>query len=206
MNIIDIILLAWDLTLNMILIIYIILLYVLYSILYIWPLALLRAGGDQGILNEYFSGWAASPTNRLSFLYNVVHLSFYSYLPALKRCAPRKRVDFSCDLSWPDLMCLVSSVLVFDPRNSKDPFFNLLYCTLVFYLRSYDDPYELWTWTVGLSKDGRTSYVPVAQGTWFISCTLLVYCTRLPYCNRVFRKCSSNCWHLLAVPLHWLQH
>lgn len=37
-------------------------------------------GGDQGLLNEFFSSW-----NRLSFIYNVTPTSFYSYAPALKR-------------------------------------------------------------------------------------------------------------------------
>lgn len=39
-------------------------------------------GGDQGLLNNFFPGWAESSTRRLSFLYNVVSHSFYSYLPA----------------------------------------------------------------------------------------------------------------------------
>ncbi|KAJ3171472.1 hypothetical protein HDU88_007552 [Geranomyces variabilis] len=53
-------------------------------------------GGDQGVLNDYFSGWASGvprpgpsssnhKTARLPFTYNVTPTSFYSYLPALKR-------------------------------------------------------------------------------------------------------------------------
>ncbi|KAJ3283213.1 glycogenin glucosyltransferase, partial [Borealophlyctis nickersoniae] len=49
-------------------------------------------GGDQGLLNSYFSGWAhgrsrkgtepSQPTARLPFTYNVTPSAFYSYLPA----------------------------------------------------------------------------------------------------------------------------
>ncbi|KAJ3163467.1 hypothetical protein HDU86_000046 [Geranomyces michiganensis] len=51
-------------------------------------------GGDQGVLNDYFSGWASGVTRpgspnhqtaRLPFTFNVTPTSFYSYLPALKR-------------------------------------------------------------------------------------------------------------------------
>ncbi|CAD5118816.1 DgyrCDS7496 [Dimorphilus gyrociliatus] len=37
-------------------------------------------GGDQGLLNSYYTNW-----NRISFLYNCVAQSFYSYLPAFKQ-------------------------------------------------------------------------------------------------------------------------
>lgn len=49
-------------------------------------------GGDQGVLNSYFSSWASGVprsgssfhrTARLPFTYNVTPTSFYSYLPAL---------------------------------------------------------------------------------------------------------------------------
>eukprot|EP00842_Homolaphlyctis_polyrhiza_P002717 jgi/Hompol1/3446/HPOL_003251-RA len=47
-------------------------------------------GGDQGILNSFFSTWShESPTNprtvRLSFIYNVTPSAHYSYLPAFKQ-------------------------------------------------------------------------------------------------------------------------
>ncbi|CAG9796802.1 unnamed protein product, partial [Diatraea saccharalis] len=42
-------------------------------------------GGDQGLLNSFFSDWAQGDSNkRLPFLYNVTSAAFYSYLPALK--------------------------------------------------------------------------------------------------------------------------
>lgn len=37
-------------------------------------------GGDQGLLNSFFSNW-----NRLSFVYNMVASACYTYLPALKQ-------------------------------------------------------------------------------------------------------------------------
>ncbi|XP_041974781.1 uncharacterized protein LOC121730058 isoform X2 [Aricia agestis] len=43
-------------------------------------------GGDQGLLNLYFSDWAHGDINKhLPFLYNVTSAAFYSYLPALKQ-------------------------------------------------------------------------------------------------------------------------
>nr|XP_034836540.1 uncharacterized protein LOC117992918 isoform X2 [Maniola hyperantus] len=42
-------------------------------------------GGDQGLLNSYFSNWAQSDISKhLPFLYNVTSAAFYSYIPALK--------------------------------------------------------------------------------------------------------------------------
>ncbi|XP_050674286.1 glycogenin-1 isoform X3 [Leptidea sinapis] len=41
-------------------------------------------GGDQGLLNSYFSNWSQDTNKRLPFLYNVTSAAFYSYLPALK--------------------------------------------------------------------------------------------------------------------------
>ncbi|XP_047041463.1 glycogenin-1 isoform X3 [Helicoverpa zea] len=42
-------------------------------------------GGDQGLLNSFFSDWAHGDIKKhLPFLYNVTSAAFYSYLPALK--------------------------------------------------------------------------------------------------------------------------
>ncbi|CAG4965643.1 unnamed protein product [Colias eurytheme] len=41
-------------------------------------------GGDQGLLNSFFSSWSTDNNKRLPFLYNVTSAAFYSYLPALK--------------------------------------------------------------------------------------------------------------------------
>ena len=44
------------------------------------------SGGDQGLLNLYFSDWATKDIARhLPFVYNTVSVAFYSYLPAFKQ-------------------------------------------------------------------------------------------------------------------------
>ncbi|KAI1288040.1 Glycogenin-1 [Halotydeus destructor] len=43
-------------------------------------------GGDQGLLNQFFSNWNTSDISRhLSFVYNMTLVSTYSYTPAFKR-------------------------------------------------------------------------------------------------------------------------
>ena len=43
-------------------------------------------GGDQGLLNEFFSDWStADGSRRLPFTYNTVSAAVYSYTPAFKR-------------------------------------------------------------------------------------------------------------------------
>jgi len=43
-------------------------------------------GGDQGLLNSYFSSWSVSPpSHRLPFIYNMAANVTYSYLPAFKK-------------------------------------------------------------------------------------------------------------------------
>jgi len=43
-------------------------------------------GGDQGLLNSYFSSWSLSPaSHRLPFIYNMAANVTYSYLPAFKK-------------------------------------------------------------------------------------------------------------------------
>ena len=46
-------------------------------------------GGDQGLLNSFFSSWSghrvasqSPPTTRIPFTFNVTPTAFYSYLPA----------------------------------------------------------------------------------------------------------------------------
>lgn len=49
-------------------------------------LCIYDTGGDQGLLNSYFSDWAHGDINKhLPFLYNVTSAAFYSYIPALKQ-------------------------------------------------------------------------------------------------------------------------
>ena len=43
-------------------------------------------GGDQGLLNQYFSNWQGEDiTKHLSFVYNMTLGSVYSYIPAYRR-------------------------------------------------------------------------------------------------------------------------
>ncbi|CRK95576.1 CLUMA_CG009037, isoform D [Clunio marinus] len=42
-------------------------------------------GGDQGLLNQYFSNWSTDGSKRLPFLYNTASTATYSYLPAFKK-------------------------------------------------------------------------------------------------------------------------
>lgn len=43
-------------------------------------------GGDQGLLNTYFSNWASQDISRhLSFVYNMTSVAVYSYPPAYKK-------------------------------------------------------------------------------------------------------------------------
>jgi len=43
-------------------------------------------GGDQGLLNLYYSDWAYTDIRKhLPFIYNVVSQAFYSYLPAFRQ-------------------------------------------------------------------------------------------------------------------------
>lgn len=50
-------------------------------------------GGDQGLLNLYFSDWATKDIKRhLPFVYNVIGQAFYSYPPAFARFQGKIRV------------------------------------------------------------------------------------------------------------------
>ncbi|XP_069755225.1 glycogenin-1-like [Narcine bancroftii] len=43
-------------------------------------------GGDQGLLNSFFSSWATADINKhLPFIYNLSSIAIYSYLPAFKQ-------------------------------------------------------------------------------------------------------------------------
>lgn len=50
-------------------------------------------GGDQGLLNMFFKDWAHTDISKhLSFTYNVVWSSTYSYLPALKQFGQNMKI------------------------------------------------------------------------------------------------------------------
>ncbi|GLV43052.1 Glycogenin [Carabus blaptoides fortunei] len=50
-------------------------------------------GGDQGLLNLYFSGWAHQDINKhLPFIYNMCSTACYSYLPAFKQFGDQVKI------------------------------------------------------------------------------------------------------------------
>lgn len=49
-------------------------------------------GGDQGLLNEFFSSWVRDSQRRLPFVYNCVAQTFYSYAPAFAKFRDQIRV------------------------------------------------------------------------------------------------------------------
>jgi glycogenin glucosyltransferase len=50
-------------------------------------------GGDQGLLNLFFSDWATKDiTKRLPFIYNVVSHAFYTYQPAFKQFGKNAKI------------------------------------------------------------------------------------------------------------------
>ncbi|XP_066907221.1 glycogenin-2 [Halyomorpha halys] len=50
-------------------------------------------GGDQGLLNMFFSDWATGDIRKhLPFIYNVVSSTTYSYLPALKQFGSQVKI------------------------------------------------------------------------------------------------------------------
>ncbi|GAB1287409.1 Glycogenin-1 [Apodemus speciosus] len=52
-----------------------------------------RTGGDQGLLNTYFSDWATTDiTKHLPFVYNLSSIAIYSYLPAFKAFGKNAKV------------------------------------------------------------------------------------------------------------------
>jgi len=50
-------------------------------------------GGDQGLLNTFFSSWATTDINKhLPFIYNMVASATYSYLPAFKKFGSQVKI------------------------------------------------------------------------------------------------------------------
>lgn len=45
-----------------------------------------NTGGDQGVLNGFFSSWATADISKhLPFIYNLSSIAIYTYLPAFKQ-------------------------------------------------------------------------------------------------------------------------
>ncbi|XP_012683360.1 glycogenin-1a [Clupea harengus] len=50
-------------------------------------------GGDQGVLNSYYSGWPTEDISKhLPFIYNLSSIAIYSYLPAFKQYGHEAKV------------------------------------------------------------------------------------------------------------------
>ncbi|XP_041941039.1 glycogenin-1a [Alosa sapidissima] len=50
-------------------------------------------GGDQGVLNSYYSDWATADISKhLPFIYNLSSIAIYSYLPAFKQYGHEAKV------------------------------------------------------------------------------------------------------------------
>ncbi|CAB1341260.1 unnamed protein product [Coregonus sp. 'balchen'] len=50
-------------------------------------------GGDQGVLNGYFSNWATTDISKhLPFIYNLSSIAIYTYLPAFKQYGGNAKV------------------------------------------------------------------------------------------------------------------
>ncbi|XP_036410303.1 glycogenin-1a isoform X2 [Megalops cyprinoides] len=50
-------------------------------------------GGDQGVLNSFFSNWATADISKhLPFIYNLSSIAIYSYLPAFKQYGGEAKV------------------------------------------------------------------------------------------------------------------
>jgi len=89
-------------------------------------------GGDQGLLNKFFSDWSTADISRhIPFTYNVTSNTFYSYLPAVKQFRNEIRlVHFAGTLKpWQ---------LTYDPNSHQ----------LSGYYQSYEKEFLMLWWTV----------------------------------------------------------
>ncbi|XP_025425792.1 glycogenin-1 isoform X2 [Sipha flava] len=75
-------------------------------------------GGDQGLLNMYFKEWAHTDISKhLSFTYNVVWSSTYSYLPALKQFGQNMKIIHFIAASKPWLQSFNTETRVVTPTS-----------------------------------------------------------------------------------------
>uniref|UniRef100_A0A8C8CR22 glycogenin glucosyltransferase n=1 Tax=Oncorhynchus tshawytscha TaxID=74940 RepID=A0A8C8CR22_ONCTS len=78
-------------------------------------------GGDQGVLNGFFSNWATADISKhLPFIYNLSSIAIYTYLPAFKQSV--------LNLHLPSSIQTVStqSTLTFQHSNSKYSIYTYL--------------------------------------------------------------------------------
>ncbi|KAI2649280.1 Glycogenin-1 [Labeo rohita] len=98
------------------------------------PIRLLRCeGGDQGVLNGFFSDWATADINKhLPFIYNMSSIAIYTYLPAFKQYgANAKVVHFLGQMKpWSYTYNLTQRTLRGDVQASSQPGFLLQWWAL----------------------------------------------------------------------------
>lgn len=90
-------------------------------------------GGDQGLLNLYFSEWARTDIKKhLPFLYNVVSQAFYSYAPAFKQFGDKiKVVHFIGECKpWSHHYCVDTKTVTSTPGSGHDQKFLQMWWNL----------------------------------------------------------------------------
>ncbi|KAF5398870.1 Glycogenin glucosyltransferase [Paragonimus heterotremus] len=83
-------------------------------------------GGDQGLLNSFFSDWATKDIrNHLPFVYNVISQALYSYPPALAHFRSRIRVVhfIGAEKPWMTELDSYGNVIFRDQVNAGTPEF-----------------------------------------------------------------------------------
>ncbi len=88
---------------------------------------LFPSGGDQGVLNSFFSDWATADISKhLPFIYNLSSISIYTYLPAFKQWVRINMLDFTTISLWKLLF------LAYGPCFWSVVFICLSFCMNVF--------------------------------------------------------------------------
>ncbi|XP_035390211.1 glycogenin-1a isoform X3 [Electrophorus electricus] len=83
-------------------------------------------GGDQGVLNSFFSDWATADISRhLPFIYNLSSIAIYTYLPAFKQYGHNaKVVHFLGKLKPWDYVYDATMVPLMKEEYSEQPFYT----------------------------------------------------------------------------------
>ncbi|KAJ4428320.1 hypothetical protein ANN_24339, partial [Periplaneta americana] len=84
-------------------------------------------GGDQGLLNMFFSDWATKDISRhLPFIYNMVATATYSYLPAYKQYGENAKIVHFIGAVKPWLQYFDSETRLVQPPHGSEHMRNLL--------------------------------------------------------------------------------
>ncbi|KAK6617983.1 hypothetical protein RUM44_002425 [Polyplax serrata] len=84
-------------------------------------------GGDQGLLNEYFSGWATEDIKKhLPFVYNLTSIAVYSYIPAFKQYGSNTRIVHFIGTGKPWLQQLDPATRTITPNAGSEHLTPLL--------------------------------------------------------------------------------